>query len=467
MSLKDIKKGRWSRQWHLANAGFKAGLGLAGGHLRTLGLPASERDAAREDLLREQAQAWVAELGQLKGSIVKIGQILATYADYCLPAAIADALHQLEADTEAVAWSRMAPLVEQALGDQQKTLIIETTPLAAASLAQVHRARRKADGAHLCLKILYPGIRETLNSDLAVVTTGLLWWLPKDEQANVRQWLVTVRNVLQEELDLALEEKKLQRWHKRLLHDRRYIVPVVAREYCSGLLLAMSYETGVVQHDPSVLALSQTRRNQLGINVLELFLREVLVWGEMQTDPHPGNYRIRLDEGKGDQIVLLDFGSVRKIEPQWLSPLRHMIVSAYRGDADALLDAVCAAGLLDASAPDVVKHDFTAVLLGMMEPLNYRAKLADDPHSVPAYAMDTEGNYQWAHAQLPKRMGKQALHSATSRYFVFPGADFMLLSRKLAGVYAFIASLDARFDASPVMEKVLQDADAQYRVTVS
>jgi hypothetical protein len=72
--------------------------------------------------------------------------------------------------------------------------------------------------------------------------------------------------------------------------------------------------------------------------------------------------------------------------------------------------------------------------------------------------VDKKGNYQWAHAQLPRRMGKQALKSASSRYFVFPGADFMLLSRKLAGVYAFIASLDARFDPSVVLESVLREA---------
>jgi predicted unusual protein kinase regulating ubiquinone biosynthesis (AarF/ABC1/UbiB family) len=458
MSLKDIKTGRWSRQWHMANAGLKAGFGLASGHLRTLNLPSSERDAARDDVLRMQAQAWVAELGQLKGSIVKIGQILATYADYCLPPAIAEALHQLEADTEAVAWSRMAVIIEEALGQKQKLLIIEPVPLAAASLAQVHRARRKSDGEQLCLKILYPGIRETLDSDLAVLSTGLLWWLPSEDQNNFKQWLLTVRTVLLEELDLELEVKKLLRWHQRLELDRRYIVPVVAKAFCSEHLLAMTYEAGVAQHDPAVLSLSQARRNQLGMNMLELFLREVLVWGEMQTDPHAGNYRIRLNEEEGDSIVLLDFGSVRKIDVKLLKPLCNMIVAAIHCDADALLDAVCDAGLLDSGAPDDVKRDFVAVIMGLAEPLNFQIKRARDAESVPAYAVDKKGNYQWAHAQLPRRMGKQALKSASSRYFVFPGADFMLLSRKLAGVYAFIASLDARFDPSVVLESVLREA---------
>ena len=458
MSLRDIKKSRWSRQWHLAGAGVKAGLGLAGGHLRALTLPAGDREAARDAVMREQAQAWVAELGQLKGSIVKIGQILATYADYTLPAPLADALHQLEADTEAVAWAQISEVIHQSLGSKQSMLIIEPVPLAAASLAQVHRARRKADGEHLCLKILYPGIEETLDSDLSVLSAAMRWWLPGNDQRHFDDWLATVHAVLSEELNLVMEAEKLQRWQHRLAHDRRYIVPHVAPDISCKQLLAMRYEPGVAQHDASVLALPQARRNRLAENMLELFLREVLIWGEMQTDPHPGNYRIRINEEGIDQLVLLDFGSVRKIDPILLTPLRNIVISAYRDDSETLLTAVCEAGLLDKSVPNTVKKDFVDVLLGLMEPVNYRARLNKHPESVPDYAVDTAGNYCWADAQLPKRMGKQALQSAFSRYFIFPGADFMLLSRKLAGVYAFIAALDARFDASVVMDKVIQEA---------
>jgi hypothetical protein len=98
---------------------------------------------------------------------------------------------------------------------------------------------------------------------------------------------------------------------------------------------------------------------------------------------------------------------------------------------------------------------FTDVLLGLVEPLNYKAKIAESPGSVPANAIDSQLNYCWGGANLPKRMGKKAVKSAISQYFSFPNADFLLLSRKLAGVYAFIAALDAKFDAGVVLEKIL------------
>lgn len=455
--MKRIKTGRWQRQWHMTNAGLRAGMGWAGGRLRTLGLSGDALQEARDQLTYEQASAWVAALGELKGSVVKIGQILATYADYCLPPPVALALHQLESETQPLAWSAMTRQLHMALGARQSQLIIEPVPLAAASLAQVHRARVKVDNRTLCLKILYPGVADTLESDLATLSTGLRWWLQGDDQTGFDQWLSIIRTVLEEELNLVREADKLARWKIRLAADNRYIVPEVAAEFSGTQVLAMSFESGVAQHDPAVLALSQARRNALALAMLELLLREVLVWGEMQTDPHPGNYRIRINEDGDDQLVLLDFGSVRPIAPALLDPLRAMVLAAWRCDSEALLQGIFAAGLLDRAAPEAVQSAFTGVLMGLMEPLHYKLPDGCIRADIPSYALDTEGNYCWAQARLPKRMGKQALSSAFSKHFVFPGADFLLLSRKLAGVYAFIAALDARFDACPLVEKILQE----------
>lgn len=455
--MKKIKQGRWSRQLHLASAGMRAGFGWAGDQISTIRLPKNEREIVRATLMQAQAENWVRQLGQLKGSIVKIGQILATYADYCLPAPLASALHQLEAETESLTWTAISPQIRDSLHDRQHELIIEPVALAAASLSQVHKARLKVDKRTICLKILYPGIVETLDSDLAALEKGLGWWLKNEEQERFSLWISSIHDVMSEEMNLQHEAFKLKKWRSLLGNDPRYVVPVVEERYCGENVLAMSFESGIVQHDESVALLPIDRRNRLAENMLELFFREVFIWGEMQTDPHPGNYRIRINAEKGDSIVLLDFGSVRKIGRDILQPLRWMILSAYRDDRDDLLKAVLSIGLLDSSSPVEVQHAFADVLLGLVEPLNYRARLAKDPHSVPSYAIDNELNYCWAAAKLPKRMGKQAIQSAISQHFSFPGADFLLLSRKLAGVYAFIAAMDARFDASKVLERVIRE----------
>lgn len=457
MAINKIKQGRWRRQLHLANASVRAGLGWAGDQLNTLNLAAAERETARSGLMYKQAEIWVSQLGQLKGSIVKIGQIVATYADYCLPAPLATALHKLEADTDPLTWAAIHPHISKSLQERERELIIEPVALAAASLSQIHRARVKDDCSILCLKVLYPDIARTLDSDLAVLEQGLRVWLKKEERQRFSLWIASIHDVMTEEMDLQQEARKLKKWAGMLAGDLRYVIPVVYDHYCTQDILAMSFEPGLVQHHEAVYALSQERRNILAKNMLELFLREVFLWGEMQTDPHSGNYRIRLDSKNGDQIVLLDFGSVRKIGSHFLRPLQRMILSAYRNDRDSLLEAVFAVGLLDKSVPIGVQHAFTDVLLGLVEPLNYKVRMMADSDCIPDYAVDGQMNYCWAAAKLPKRMGKLAIHSAFNQFFSFPGADFLLFSRKLAGVYAFIATLDARFDASVIVEKVISE----------
>ncbi len=458
MAINKVKQGRFSRQMHLASAGMRAGAGWAGDQIRTLGLSKENRKLERERLMQLQMDSWINEIGQLKGSIVKIGQILATYADYCLPAPLASALHQLEADTEPLAWSAIAPHIMHSMHEHRQELIIDHAPLAAASISQVHTATVRADSRVVCLKILYPAIRETLDSDLSILAIGIGWSLTKKEQERFSKWIVTIREVMAQEFNLQQEADTLNKWGKRLAGDFRYVVPAVEDEFCSKDILAMSFERGVAPHDCTVKKLPQERRNAIAINMLELFFREIFIWGEMQTDPHPGNYRIRIDIKEEDKIVLLDFGSVRKINADLLQPLRDMILSAYHSDRASLLEAVFIVGLLDRSAPIPVQYAFTDVLLGLVEPLNYKTKIAESPGSVPANAIDSQLNYCWAAANLPKRMGKKAVKSAISQYFSFPNADFLLLSKKLAGVYAFIAALDAKFDAGVVLEKILLEA---------
>lgn len=457
MAIKKIKSKSWHRQLHLAGAGFKAGLNWAGDHLRTLSLPADERDVARSQLLQANADAWVQQIGQLKGSIVKIGQIFSTYGDYCLPATLAKALHQLEADTEPMAWSLINDQINKSIPEKRNQLIIETAPLAAASLSQVHRARLKSSQRTICLKILYPDIEKTLDSDLSFIEGSFIWWLHGDERKRFSDWINIIKTVLEEEINLEKEAEKLISWHKKLECEKRYIVPENICEYSGSNILAMSFEEGLSQHDPVISSLSQKRRNQLAENMLDLFFREVFIWGEMQTDPHPGNYKIRLDEEEGDKIVLLDFGSVRFIDDKFIHHLRKLIIAAYNDDRNSLLDAVISAELIQKTAPEETINDFVNVLLGLVEPLNYRKRLRINSDSIPDYAIDDQYNYCWSAANLPKRIGKQALQSAASYYFSFPNADFLLFSRKLAGVYAFIAAMDARFDASIIFEKYLYE----------
>jgi predicted unusual protein kinase regulating ubiquinone biosynthesis (AarF/ABC1/UbiB family) len=455
--VKRIRSGSLSRQFHLANAGIKAGWSWAAAQAGTWSIAEPDkRTAARDEIAAQQAKQWVQEIGQLKGGVVKLGQILATYGDYCLPKPLASALHNLEADTEALDWAVIFSVINETLGSDTTELDISQKALAAASLSQVHRATIKLSKQEICLKVLYPQIQETLASDFKTLKAALVLVAKKQQRNEMTQRLNAIFSILLEEVDPHIESDKICRWRKRLKDDRRFVVPEVYTRYSSPSVLAMSFEEGISQNDIAIENLSQERRNQLAANMLELLLTEILLWGEMQTDPHAGNYRIRLarQAGEIDAIVLLDFGSVRMISDQLLQPLHKMLLAAYADDKELLCAALQEAGFISEDTPNNVQSDFCEVLMGLIEPLNYKRRL-EQGWDIPSYALDAKGNYRWADARLPERMGKKALQSAFSKNFSFPGVDFMLVARKLAGVYAFIAALDAKFDGGVVMDKVI------------
>ena len=130
------------------------------------------------------------------------------------------------------------------------------------------------------------------------------------------QWFDEVREMMHREVNYHVEAATTRRFAERLKDDERYIVPTIVDEYCTDQVLCMTFERGVPINSPVMLSLPQERRNQLGEASLEIAVREIFEWGEMQTDPNFGNYLVRLGNGQDiqDKIVLLDFGAIRQFD---------------------------------------------------------------------------------------------------------------------------------------------------------
>lgn len=450
--LKRIKTGRIERRLSLARAGLIAGSRLAAHSATQWFVLPSKRAARARRALGREAEFLVAELGRLKGSVVKIGQMMAIYGEHFLPEEVTAALHTLENRTTALSWAAVQPQLRAELGARRLAgLAVEPSPLAAASLAQVHRAWRRADGRELCLKIQYPGVAETIDADIGAVVNLLRLGGLVRADAGFSAWLDEVRALLHAEVDYAQEAESARRCHARLRGDRRYAVPEVIAELSTGRVLASSYEPGLVVGDAAVAALPLERRNALARAYLELFFREVFEWGEMQADPNFGNYLVRpaRDRRGHDRLVLLDFGAWRVCSPRFLQALRAMIRGAFHGDQDEIVAGACLFGFISREDPLAVQRDFARVCATLIEPFVAA--------SAPASARGATGAYSWRRSDLPARVAKLAGSAALSRNFRFPGADFVFLNRKLLGVYTFIAMLDAEFDGAAVLAPFLRD----------
>lgn len=451
-----IKQGSFGRGLSVSLAGLRAGgaLALDGAFQKLRG--ADGEAVADSAFARREARRFVTELGRLKGTYVKIGQMLALLGEHFLPSALTEALHELAADTEPLPWSTVEPLLRAALGDRLKELDIQRTAIAAASLAQVHRATVIATGEEICLKVQYPGLAAVIDADFDAVVRMLVLarWVKSGRELD--EWLRDLRVQLHHEIDYPREIAMTQKVAAMVAASAGdsdasgvlYHVPKIHERYCSDQVIAMEYVRGHLVTHAEVAGLSQARRNALGKSMLELFFYELYQWGVLQTDPNFGNYLIRCDR-EPDELVLLDFGSILHCEDYFLDHLGNAISAGQQGDRELLADSLIGLDCLPADASQEARDLFSDFCLHLLEPLR-------PPELLPPEYLNDKGEYCWAKSRLVKRAGRKAANSATSRHFSTPSREFAMIARKLSGVFTFIAVLNAEFNAYDIAQRHIE-----------
>ncbi len=444
MSKQDkLKRGAVPRGFAAALAGIRAGGALAvDGAVQQVLNRSGLAKQANSEFSRREARRFVAELGRLKGTYVKIGQMLALLGEHFLPPVLTEALHELGGQTEPLPWASIVPVLEEELGDRLLDLDIEPVAFAAASLAQVHRATVRETGAQIVCKVQYPGLAEVIDGDFDAVVRmlKLARWLPAGRDMD--DWLASMRDYLHHEIDYHREANFAAAVQDRLVAlgevGEVYRVPGVHRDYSSGRVLALDYIDGKSVNDPAVARLSQARRNRLAKAMLELFFIELYDWGVMQTDPNFGNYLIQPAKS-GDWLALLDFGSMLEGDADFLYHLRTVIAAGLEEDVETLVEGLIGLGCLQPDARPQGRKLFADFCLHLLEPLR-------EPDRLPRDLLNQRGEYRWADSRLMQRAGKMAAASSTSRHFTTPSRDFALIARKLTGVFTFIAVLGAEFN---------------------
>ncbi len=458
-SVSRIKTGSFERRLSLTRAGLFAGTRVAS-HMATNWFNNKEtREQRHRAMLSSQARFLVDELGRLKGSVVKIGQVMALYGEHFLPEEVTEALHTLEDQTTSLEWPAIERVLKAEIGARRLAeLDIDPEPIGAASLGQVHRAVRRSDGLELVLKVQYPGVADAVDSDLNAVAQLLKVARLVRFGPEFDDWLEEVRQMMHREVDYRLEARTTEKFRQMLADDPRFIVPRVLPEYSTEHIIASTYEHGHSVGAQEVRELSLGRRSALGKAALELFFRELFVWGEIQTDPNFGNYRIRIagEEGESpdhDRIVLLDFGAVQSYSREFLDPVIQMIRASYEDDLEQVIEGGVKLRFMSYDWPREVLEKFGQVCMSVLEPL------ARDRGQWPDYAVNSHGQYRWKQSDLPSRVARQAARSAISRYFRVPPKEFVFLNRKLIGVYTFVAVMHSEFNGEELLRKYLYGAD--------
>jgi len=454
-TLERIKTGAFERRLSMTKIGIVAGTRFAAKSAGNFFAPKEQRAQRQKDILTQQAHYLVDEIGKLKGSVVKIGQMMALYGEHFLPKEITDALHTLEDDTATLCWTSIYEALEDELGPEKLSqLIIEENSIGAASIGQVHRATIKATGEQICLKIQYPGVAAAVDTDLNAVKSliKILKIVPLTEE--FENWFHEIHEMMYREVDYLHEAEKTRLFGERLENDPRYIVPKVYSEFSTRRVLATSFEPGANIDSKETLGLSQDRRNKLCKAALDLCWREVFVWGEMQTDPNFGNYFVRLSDDKNteDRMVLLDFGAVRRFLPHTINPGKKIIKAAFEQDKDMLIEGILELQFTAPNPPESVKQDLSKLCFMAIEPFT-----DTDRHPPPDFLINEQGEYLWGESDLAARLSLQAGLSAATRHFKVPPRELMFLMRKIMGAYTFMTVLNAEIKGIDILKPYLYD----------
>ncbi|MGE9744162.1 ABC1 kinase family protein [Bdellovibrio bacteriovorus] len=450
--IEKIKSSVFSRSLSLAKLTIQAGASIAQHGVTTALKSKESKEETWKQLLQSQAQNISAELGELKGSLMKAGQMLSMYGEHFLPPEANELLKSLQHDSPPLSWEAIEPTLKKQLPPEKLALLeIEKEALASASMGQVHRARIKATGESIVLKIQYPNVDRAIDSDLRAIKTllGTLKLLPKD--FNMDPVFAEVREMLVQETDYELEARLTEDFHNRLAGDSRFVVPKVIREFSGPRILATTFERGLRADDSLIQSLPQERRNRLALNFLDLYFKEIFEWGVVQTDPHAGNYRIRIDPQGRDQLVLFDFGATRSYDLDFLAPYRRMVKGSLLNDRDLFMKAAMDLKFVHDNDDPVLKQVFEEFCFETVEPF---IEYTDPRNNQGQIAAD--GTYDWKNTTLPQRLSRKVFQIIRGFHFRTPPREIIFLDRKTGGVFIFLAVLRAKVRGRDLLLKYIE-----------
>ena len=428
-----VPSGRMSR---FASLGSLAA-GVAGGMLAegARQLSQGNRPKARDMLLTPANAKRVAnQLSQLRGAAMKVGQLMSMDAGELLPPELSDILGRLRSDAKPMPLSQLAKVLDENWGKgwnkQFKQFSFES--IAAASIGQVHSCYTKTD-EHLAIKIQYPGVKESIDSDVDNVATLLRvsGLIPKS--VDYKPLLEEAKLQLHAEADYVQEASWLVQYTELLGENSDFILPKVYEEYSTENILAMSFVEGASVE--SLVNASQEDRNRIVSLLLELLFREMFEFQLIQTDPNFANYQY---ESKSKSLVLLDFGATRAYPKKIAEGYRQLIQGAMENNRDSMSDAAKNIGFFQTHIEDGQREAVLDLFVQACEPLT------------------TEGEYDFGQSNLASRIKEAGMSLSTEKdYWHTPPVDALFFHRKLGGLYLLAAKLNARVDVRGLFKPYL------------
>ncbi|CAH2072091.1 unnamed protein product [Thlaspi arvense] len=337
---------------------FNLGAGLAWGAVKEStyrlvnGTPTTQdnQPALSSILSKENAERLALGLCEMRGAALKVGQMLSIQDESLVPAPILNALEYVRQGADVMPRSQLNPVLDAELGSdwQSKLASFDYEPLAAASIGQVHRAVTK-DGLEVAMKIQYPGVANSIESDIENVRRLLNYTNLIPKGLFLDRAVKVAKEELARECDYEIEAVSQKHFRELLSDTPGFYVPRVVDEVSSKKVLTTELISGIPID--KVALLDQKTRDYVGMKMLELTLKELFVFRFMQTDPNWGNF---LYDEATKTINLIDFGAARDYPKKFVDDYLRMVMACADKDSKGVIEMSRRLGFLTGDESDVM-----------------------------------------------------------------------------------------------------------------
>lgn len=427
---------RFSRIWNYG--GLAAGM-LGGAMTESVSRAFGGGGSGSVLLSGKNMERLVAKLSRMRGAALKLGQMMSFQDTKMLPPAIQQVLQRVQDRADYMpAWQRDRVMAAN-LGDNWRELFsdFEEKPIAAASIGQVHKAVLKSNGKRVAVKVQFPGVADSINSDLD--NLGILLnatkLLPKGLYLN--KTIDNARLELGWECDYAREAECAQRYKELLAaEDDVFLVPTVYPEACGKQVLTMDFMDGVGV--TRITSFTQEQRDWIGTQILRLCLREITEFKFMQTDPNWTNF---LYNSEINKLELLDFGASREYPDEFVTQYVQLLAAASRTDREAVKTLSESLGYLTGHESKIMLDAHIQSVLTLAEPFLESAPEVYDFHDQTI----TERVKALIPVMLRERLAP-------------PPEETYSLHRKLSGAFLLCAKLGSKVRCREMFQTSLEKA---------
>jgi predicted unusual protein kinase regulating ubiquinone biosynthesis (AarF/ABC1/UbiB family) len=372
------------------------------------------------------------DLRLMRGAAMKLGQMLSMDPGFVLPPEMTTIMAALRDEARHMPPAQLRDVLNAQWGPdwRRRFTRFDVRPFAAASIGQVHRAQM-ADGRDLAIKVQYPAVCDSIDSDIDNIATVLRMSGMLPRGMDIAPILADARQQLHQEADYTAEASNLNAFRTLLAESPDFSLPALHSDLSTSRVLAMTY----LQSDPleGLATAPQALRDQVATQLITLVLQELFEFNMMQTDPNLANYRYDPMAGR---IVLLDFGAVMPISPDLSGQFRRLLRAALASDQAATQAAMLEIGYFDSTTVPHHRDLIMAMFDTAMTPLR-----------------QTEP-FDFGASDLVTRLRDMGVALGRDRDLAHvPPAKTLFLHRKIAGIYLVAAMLKARVALAPLVAR--------------